>query len=101
MIFLIILLSTFIWIHSTASSQVNDVLKPEFLRYYQQTCLKYPFVDRYTKRIEDPDPKYMVYEFSHSGLGDRMAGINFHLLIISLIIFIPRFIECCFTCYEI
>jgi hypothetical protein len=52
-----------------------------FEKKFNETCLKYSFVDRYLHNILNPSGDYIIFVFhengrhNHGGLGDRLAGM--------------------------
>ena len=54
--------------------------KRAFERQFNQTCLKYPFVQKYWASIHQPKNKTVVFVFheaglNNCGLGDRLSGV--------------------------
>ena len=58
----------------------NNPYKHAFEKQFNQTCLKYPFVQKYWASIHQPKNKTVVFVFheaglNNCGLGDRLSGV--------------------------
>ncbi len=54
--------------------------KQRFEKQFNDTCRRYPFVEKYWSNIHEPKNKTVVFVFheaglNNCGLGDRMSGV--------------------------
>jgi hypothetical protein len=55
-------------------------LKEKFETIFHNKCDKYPFVQRYVEKLENPGNRYLIYIYQqqgifNGGLGDRLSGL--------------------------
>eukprot|EP01038_Epipyxis_sp_PR26KG_P014109 gene14109-18930_t len=70
----------FFFVSDSISSVVLHHLETHFHEEFEKQCMKYPFVENYYKKLENPGENYVVMVFqenrySPGGLGDRLAGV--------------------------
>jgi hypothetical protein len=66
--------------HQSYEFPYTSMIQQQFVKQFQDTCSKYPFVNRFISKLEDPGDRYLMFVFdeqglNNGGLGDRFAGL--------------------------
>jgi hypothetical protein len=66
--------------HQSYEFPYTSMIQQQFIKQFQDTCSKYPFVNRFISKLEDPGDRYLMFVFdeqglNNGGLGDRFAGL--------------------------
>lgn len=78
--FLAVVVLAVLFVSTDAYTKQTEAAKAKFEAAFHERCEKYPFVQEYFKKLENPGNRYLVFtyhenNFRNGGIGDRIGGM--------------------------